>query len=92
MYADKDVLTLCTNEREARRELGEEGVRRLKRRIKELESATTYRDLFEGPGRWHPLHGDRAGTVAAEVTGALRLVVSFLEEALALVISIEDYH
>ena len=93
-YETEKVLELCTRRKAAQRRFGEPGAKRLARRIKELESAVDSRDLFEGGGHWHPLHGDRAGTWSATVTSSDRIVVSFASTGtLVVVLAVgNEYH
>ncbi|WP_353615485.1 hypothetical protein [Arthrobacter sp. UCD-GKA] len=76
--------------------LGDVCVKYLRRRIKQVESAIAIDDLFQGPGNWHPLKGDRKGEFAASLQGGWRLIVTFDSSSpnglIARLESIEDYH
>jgi proteic killer suppression protein len=67
-FANDDVLGLCTNEKLARKKLGEAGFRRLRTRLAELEAARCVTEL--PAGRPHPLFGDRLGQYAVSLDGA----------------------
>lgn len=96
LYQTPEVAKLCTNSREATKLLGQVCVKYLRRRIKQVESATSIEDLFQGPGDWHPLKGDRKGEFAASLHGGWRLVATFdgsdSNGLVAKLESIEDYH
>lgn len=58
-----------------------------------MEDAADLRDLFEGPGRWHPLHGDSRKMYAADVTGAVRIIVRIPGPGSIAVVTVENaYH
>lgn len=76
-YADAEVELLCTSQRAMQRKFGAQAAKKIRRRVNELRSAENWQDVMTGPGRWHPLKHDRAGTYAAEVTGTIRLIVRF---------------
>lgn len=95
LYQTSEVAKVCTNNREATRLLGEVCVKYLKRRIKQIESAASIEDLFQGPGKWHPLKGDRKGEFAASLQGGWRLVASFdnqTNDLVARLETVENYH
>lgn len=93
LFSSEEVRDVCTIAQVARRKFGVEGERKLRRRVNEIRSARDVRDIFEGPGRWHQLKGDRQGEVAADVTGSVRIIVRFDEATTALVVSVgNEYH
>lgn len=95
LYQTPELAKLCTDKREATRLLGETCVKYLKRRIKQIEAADSIEDLFQGPGKWHPLKGDRKGEFAASLMGGWRLVTTFNKTTDGLVATlehVEDYH
>lgn len=91
-YGSNGVAVLCTDTKVARQELGQPGMKRLHRRIKELESADTWPEVLDGPGHWHPLTGDRSGTHAATVTGAVRIIVEFTSGTAVTVLDVGDVY
>ncbi|MDB5243961.1 MAG: plasmid maintenance system killer protein [Spirosoma sp.] len=94
-YDTKHLASTCTVDREMRKAYPANMLKPLKLRIKEMESASTIRDLQEGLGKWHPLTGRGAGVYAASLSANYRLIVQFDERdgaVTANVRSIEDYH
>lgn len=92
LYASADLELLCLERDQAVRRLGLDGAKKLGRRIKELETATDIGELLQGPGQWHPLAGDRAGTYAGNVTGGDRIIVALTEVETWTVLEIVNYH
>lgn len=72
-YADEKAKSLCTDERKAKRELGSDGFRKLRRRLADLAAAPSVGDL--PTGRPHPLKGKRKGQFAIDLNGGKRLVL-----------------
>jgi plasmid maintenance system killer protein len=68
----------------------------IKRRIKQLESATTIGDLMQAPGKWHTLTNRGTQVYAAHLSANWRIVVQFLDakggSIEATVLEIVDYH
>ena len=91
-YADSTVEAICTDTATAQRRLGDAGMKRLRRRVKELESAETWPDVLQGPGRWHPLKGYLAGTHSATVTGSDRILVQFVSGTAVIVLQVGDIY
>lgn len=93
LYATEAVRDLCTRAAVARKVYGVEAQKRLARRVKELETADRFQDLFAGPGRWHGLQGNRKGTWAGDVSGALRIIVTPKDDGtVVVVLEVTDYH
>ncbi|GAA3443488.1 type II toxin-antitoxin system RelE/ParE family toxin [Planomonospora venezuelensis] len=102
-YADIRLQAICASAREMRKQFGEEGAKKLQLRLQALRVSETLDDLFQMPGRCHPLRGDRAGCHAMDLHQGHRLVFRLMsleekieqglsEEQAALVIEIVDYH
>lgn len=94
-YATRNLASTCTVEREMRKAYPTNMLKPLKLRLKEMESASSIRDLQAGLGKWHPLTGRGASVYAANLSANYRLIVRFEERGGALianVLSIEDYH
>lgn len=72
-YASKDLERLCEDEREAKRQLGRPGCRKLRARLADLKAASRVTELVAG--RPHELRGDRAGQFALELDRGRRLVL-----------------
>lgn len=71
-YANRDLEVLCTDARQAKKQLGAKGFEKLKRRLADCLAAANVRALVAG--RPHPLTGDRAGEFAIDLDGGRRLV------------------
>ncbi|MEY8814421.1 hypothetical protein AB9H24_04360 [Micrococcus luteus] len=74
-FADRGVEALCSDEREATKKLGAPAAKKLRNRLKELQSTTDPDILKTGPGTWHDLHYDLDGHIAGKVSGGDRIVV-----------------
>ena len=72
-YQNSKIEKLCTNFPHAKKELGEAGAKKLKRRTDDLDAAVVITDLIAGNP--HPLKGNRHGQFALEVTGSERLIL-----------------
>ena len=88
-YADRKIQTICTNERQMKRQLDAAVAKKLRLRITEL-----FAGLLHGTGRWEQLTADRAGQWSARLGRNWRLIV--VDEGgtpvVALVTDIVDYH
>lgn len=88
---------LCTDENEMQKKRPDLK-KKLRLRIKALETSETLASLPQDDpgGRWHALHGERAGTWAAELSGNWRLIIEPKPNQLhaheITVIDITDYH
>lgn len=76
-YETERMRKLCTDNRAATRNLTAPVARAMATRIKQLENVDSLAELVGTgqPGRWHELTADRAGCVAARLTGNWRLIV-----------------
>ena len=90
-FADSRLRDLAEDFRLASREWGPDVARRLVRRITFIIGAASQADLFNGPGRFHPLTGDRKGEYAFDLSGAMRLIVR-IEDDVVVLLNVEDYH
>jgi toxin HigB-1 len=54
---------------------GPECAKRLRIRLAALQSVDNVAELFELPGRWHPLRANLGGTVSGDLTHPLRLLI-----------------
>jgi len=92
-YADKRVRRLCTNEREAKKELGAQIAKHLQNRMNEIHHVAVVEDLLVGQGNWEELTGDRIGQWSAHLGRNWRLIVqAYRGDVLVLVVDIVDYH
>lgn len=71
LFGDDALRRLCEVAREARRRLGDSCARKLQTRLADLVAAPNAGDLTAG--RPHPLKGDRAGQLAVDLAGGVRL-------------------
>lgn len=74
LFLNDDLRSLCTEERLAKKRLGNSGFTKLVRRLHDLEAAQNVSELIAGHP--HPLKGDRAGQFALDLDGGRRLVFS----------------
>ncbi|WP_157530835.1 type II toxin-antitoxin system RelE/ParE family toxin [Microtetraspora niveoalba] len=86
-----------------RKAYGAEGARKLQQRLQALRAAESMDDLFQMPGRCHPLRGGYADCYAMDLHQGWRLVFRLMtseekaeqglgEEDAALIVEIVDYH
>lgn len=71
-YKTEDLRELCTNKREAVRQLGQKGFKKLRTRKADIEAAARVTDLVAGNP--HPLKGDKEGSFSLRLDGGCRLV------------------
>lgn len=72
-FSDADLRRLCESGKEARKQLGAKGAKRLQRRLADLAAASRLEEVVAG--RPHPLKGDRHGQFAFDLDGGRRLVL-----------------
>ena len=107
LFASRKLEKLCNEDRSARKQLGAENARKLRRRLDDLAAAATLNDLRHLPGRCHELTGDLAGHLALDLQGAMRLIfeptnepvprkadggLDWLSITRVRLVRIEDYH
>ncbi|MBQ9067767.1 MAG: type II toxin-antitoxin system RelE/ParE family toxin [Eggerthellaceae bacterium] len=103
-YKSKSLEKLCTDEKEMQKRRADIA-KKLRLRINALEAFSTLAEVVANDplGKWHPLHGDRAGQWAGKVSSNERLIIqplanneirveSILGSTFAEVQGIEDYH
>lgn len=73
-FATSKLKKLCESRKALTKKHGEQCARRVMARIEDLESAKSLEELRELPGRCHELKGDRAGKLAVDLHGGVRLV------------------
>jgi len=73
-YANSRIQKICTEEKTAKKELGSEGAKVLRKRLDQMLAAENLEILRFAPGAWHELKGDRKGQLACSITSQLRLV------------------
>lgn len=69
-------MQLCNDDRVAKRKIGKEGAKKLRRRMDDMDKAATLADLRNLPGRCHELLRDLAGWLALDLDGGRRLLFS----------------
>ncbi len=85
---------ICTDERVMRKEVGADVAKALKRRLAELRSAHTIKDVLDGPGRWETLQQDPGRLWSSRVSANWRLIVESdgPDATGAVVVRLEDPH
>lgn len=71
-FIDDKLRKLCEQPQLAQKKLGAPCARKLQTRLSDVMAASSVRELIAG--RPHPLHGDRDGQFAVDLTGGKRLV------------------
>lgn len=74
LFGNGWVEHVCKTKKAAVKLLGEQGYRRLRRRLELIDKVPTFRDLRGQPGRLHPLTRDWKGHHSLDLTGKLRLI------------------
>jgi proteic killer suppression protein len=72
LFATTKLKELCEQQKKMQKELGNACARKLRTRLKDLAAATSVSELVAGHP--HPLKGDRAGQLAVNLDGGVRLV------------------
>ena len=73
-YANSRIEKTCTDEKRAKKELGQIGAKILLTRINQLESEPNLEKLRFFPGNFHELTGDRWGQLSVSLEGLKRLI------------------
>ena len=73
-YANSRIEKICTDEKRAKKELGQVGAHVLSQRLDQLMDAKNLEELRFLPGNYHELTGDRWGELAVSLRGLVRLV------------------
>jgi proteic killer suppression protein len=107
LFATAKLEKLGNDDSFARKQLGPDGCRKLRRRLDDLEAAASLEDFRHLPGRCHELKGDLAGLVALDLHQGWRLVVEPANDPVPVkpdagldwtrvtairVVAVEDYH
>jgi proteic killer suppression protein len=75
-FANKKLQKLCESEKELRRAFGNDGAKKVMRRLSDLRAAATLEEMRNLPGRVHELDGDREGQLGIELASGRRLVIA----------------
>lgn len=94
-YRTSQLRKVCEDAEVATRKYGAEMADKIHQRIDEIRAATSVEMLVQFRiGRCHPLHGDRKGQYAMDLTHPYRLIFEKRNEQLVAVdiLEITDYH
>jgi toxin HigB-1 len=72
LFKTKALQKLCSNEREAKKQLGADSAKKLRTRVADLRAVARVSEL--SAGRPHALKDDRSGQYALDLHGGRRLV------------------
>lgn len=84
LFKTQKLKKLCNDEREAKRQLGSASSDKLRRRLDELEAASSLATMQSLAGRCHELKGDLSGRLALDLAGGQRLVFEPAHEPIPL--------
>jgi plasmid maintenance system killer protein len=73
-FEDAALARNFQSEREMLKKFGKVRTKRLQVRLKQLQAAETLADMHDMSGRFHELHGDRAGQLSLDLDGPYRLL------------------
>lgn len=74
-YKSRKMEKLCSDEREMKKQLGQQNAKKLQQRLMEIRSANVLSDLTYLPGpRLHKLEGKRDNHLAVDVKQPFRLI------------------
>lgn len=94
-YRTKKLEKFCTVAIEARKEYGLDIAEKLQQRVGELVAADSIDILVRGRiGNCHPLHGDRQGQYAMDLSQPFRLIIKKFDAQanVVIIVEVEDYH
>ena len=81
-FADKKLQKLANDNRKMQKELGQVRAKILRKRLTQMQDATTLEDVRELPGKYHELTGDRKGQWACDLDQPYRLIFTPHEDPL----------
>lgn len=73
-FASRELEDVCNDDKTAKKKLGAERAKRLRRRLDDLRAAPTLEVMRNLPGRTHELVGDMAGKLSIDLDGPYRLI------------------
>lgn len=79
-FADKSLKRLANDDRRMLKELGKQRATLLRRRLSQLEDASTLEDIRYVPGNYHELNHDRKGQWSCDLDQPYRLVFAPIEQ------------
>lgn len=79
-FADKSLKRLANDDRKMVKELGKPRTTLLRRRLSQLEDASTLEDVRYLPGNYHELKHDRKGQWSCDLDQPYRLIFEPIEQ------------
>lgn len=79
-FADKSLEELVNDDRKMMRELGKLRATLLRRRLSQIDDATSLEDLRNVPGNYHELKHNRKGQWSCDLDQPYRLIFSPIEK------------
>ncbi len=73
-FSSDKLPELCTDTMGLKKKYGSNQLKKLRRRLDDLQAAAILEDCRSLPGRCHESKGDRAGQIAMALDGGFRLV------------------
>lgn len=73
-FSDKKLEKIVNNDKKLLKEFGQTRAVIVRRRLVQLDDATSLEDLRYLPGKWHELTGDRKGQWACDLDQPYRLI------------------
>jgi proteic killer suppression protein len=73
-FVDPGLQQVCNDDKTAKRKLGADGAKKLRRRLDDLAAASTLAVMKNLPGRCHELTDDLKGQLAMDLDGGRRLI------------------
>lgn len=106
-FVSEKLANLIQNDRKRQRKFGPENARWILKRLDNLRFAENLAVLYNLPGNFHPLSGDRAGYFALNLKHGYRLILKSAQDpaprkhdgglnleaiTAVVVVDVEDYH
>lgn len=73
-FPTDELKRLCDDDRAAKKKLGADGAKKLRKRLDDMKAAPTLAVMKSLPGRCHELHHDLKGRLAVDLDGGRRIV------------------
>jgi len=73
-FSDKKLEKIVNDDKKLLKEFGQIRAAIIRRRLTQLEDATSLEDVRSLPGKWHELTGDRKGQWACDLDQPYRLI------------------
>jgi toxin HigB-1 len=75
-FANPRLQRVCNSEKAMIKTYGPECAKRLRVRLAAIQAVDNAAELFELPGRWHPLRSNLSGTISGDLAHPLRLLIA----------------